>query len=75
LAPAQLLTLRFHPALRVRYEVAGRIPVNALEEMRADADPLVRERVEERLLAAHDAVRSEHTVIEMNHAHREGMRR
>ena len=75
LAPAQLLPLRFHPALRVRYEVAGRVPINALDAMRADADPLVRERVEERLLAAQDAANGEHTVIEMNLAHREGKRR
>ncbi|HUV96904.1 MAG TPA: 4Fe4S-binding leucine-rich repeat protein [Acidobacteriaceae bacterium] len=68
LAPAQLLPLRHHPALRVRYEVAGRIPVNALDAMRADADPLVRERVKERLAAAHDAQDGEHTVIEMHPA-------
>jgi hypothetical protein len=74
LAPAQLLPLRFHPALRVRYEVAGRVPVNALDAMRADADPLVRERVEERLLA-HDAGDGEHMVIEMNLSHRESKRR
>ena len=75
LAPAQLLPLRFHPALRVRYEVAGRVPVNALDAMRADADPLVRERVEERLLAAHNPVDGMHTVIEMHLAHREERRR
>jgi hypothetical protein len=70
----QLLPLRFHPALRVRYEVAGRIPLSALEEMRGDADPLVRERVEERLLA-HGAGDGEHTLIEMNLSHRERKRR
>jgi hypothetical protein len=75
LAPSQLLPLRFHPALRVRYEVAGRVPMNALDAMRADADPLVRERVEERLLAAHNSPDGVHTVIEMSLAHWEGKRR
>jgi hypothetical protein len=75
LAPAQLLPLRFHPALKVRYEVAGRVPVSALDAMRADADPLVRERVEERLLAPVHQADGEHMVIEMNLSHREGKRR
>ncbi len=75
LAPAQLLPLRFHPALKVRYEVAGRVPLSALDAMGADADPLVRERVEERLLAAAHQVDGEHTVIEMKLSRREGKRR
>src|ERR1017187_4109241 len=52
LTPTQLLPLRFHPDIRVRYEAAGRVPVSALDVMRKDADPLVRERVEERLIEA-----------------------
>jgi hypothetical protein len=36
---------------------------------------MVRERVEERLLAAAHQVDGEHTVIEMNFSHREGKRR
>jgi hypothetical protein len=46
LTPAQLLPLRFHSSLRVRYEVAMRVPVTALDAMRKDEDPLVREIVE-----------------------------
>lgn len=74
LTPAQLLPLRFHRDMRVRYEAAGRVPPSALNAMVEDADPLVRERVQERLAAQHAAVDKEHAVIEMNSSHWEGRR-
>ena len=36
LTPAQLLPLRFHSDIRVRYEAAGRVSVGALDAMRKD---------------------------------------
>jgi len=72
LTPTQLLPLRFHPDFRVRYEAAGRVPLSALDGMRNDDDPLVRERVEERLAAAHGTHESEHAIIEMNRTEWEG---
>ncbi|MHB1743211.1 MAG: 4Fe4S-binding leucine-rich repeat protein [Acidobacteriaceae bacterium] len=74
LAPAQLLPLRFHPDMRIRYEAAGRVPIGALGAMRLDADPLVRERVEERLAAIADSTDAKHTVIEMDRSQWEGKR-
>ena len=73
-APAQVLPLRFHSSLRVRHEVAKRIPVSALDAMRKDDDPLVREIVEERIRTAQQERECEHTVIEMNRTQREGRR-
>jgi hypothetical protein len=55
--------------------VAERIPVHALDAMRGDADPLVRELVEERISAAHSCLEGEHAVIEMKPAQREARRR
>lgn len=52
LDPAHLLPLRSHADFRVRYEVAGLLPLRALDVMRKDPDPLVRERVEERIADA-----------------------
>jgi len=63
LSSAQLLPLRFHSHFRVRYEVAGRVPDNALDAMRHDDDPLVRERVQERIAARHES-NHQHTVIQ-----------
>jgi hypothetical protein len=65
LAPAQLLPLRYHGDMRVRYEVAGRVPVSALEVMRKDADPLVRERVEERRMEARNPHEDGHAILQM----------
>jgi len=75
LAPTQLLPLRFHPDIRVRYEAAGRVPVNALDVMRRDADPLVRERVEERLVEARNQFDEGRAVLQMKSANREERRR
>jgi hypothetical protein len=63
-----LLRLRFHPDIRVRHEAAGRIPVSALDAMRKDADPLVRERVEERLIEARNLSEDGHAVLQMKSA-------
>jgi hypothetical protein len=65
LSPAQLLPLRFHSHFRIRYEAAGRVPDNALDAMRHDEDPLVRERVLERIAAKHESSTT-HEVIETN---------
>jgi len=59
----------------VRYEVAGRIPVGSLHAMREDDDPLVRELVEERLMAAQTCLEADHAVIEMKPSQREARRR
>jgi hypothetical protein len=75
LTPAQLLPLRFHDDIRVRYEAAGRVAVSALEVMRKDADPLVRERVEERLIEAKSLAEDGHAVLQMKSTNRgEGRR-
>jgi HEAT repeat protein len=74
LNPAQLLPLRFHEHFRVRYEAAGRVPVSALDAMRRDDDPLVRERVQERL-AGQDEPNGNHAVIETDRGQWEGRRR
>ncbi len=74
LAPAKLLPLRFHSHFRVRYEVAGRVPVSALEVMRKDDDPLVRERVRERLADKSESEISERGVIETDRGRWEGRR-
>ena len=71
---AQLLPLRFHPDIRVRHEAAGRVPVSALDAMRKDADPLVRERVEERLIKARNLPEDGHAVLQMKSTSREGRR-
>jgi|CZKF01.1.fsa_nt_gi hypothetical protein len=71
LTPTQLLPLRFHPDIRVRYEAAGRVPVSALDVMRKDADPLVRERVEERLIEARNLSNCGHAVLQMKSINRE----
>ncbi len=63
---AQLLPLRFHPSIRVRYEVVARVPLDALDVMRTDADPIVRERVEERLAVVRDGGSGARTVIQMH---------
>jgi hypothetical protein len=68
LTPARLLPLRFHPDIRVRYEAAGRVPISALDAMRKDADPLVRERVEERLIEARNSLDEGHAVLQMRSA-------
>jgi hypothetical protein len=65
LTPAQLLPLRFHSDIRVRYEAAGRVPISALNAMRKDTDPLVRERVEERLIESMSLVEDGHVVLQM----------
>jgi hypothetical protein len=75
LTPTQLLALRFHPDIRVRYEAAGRVPVNALEVMRRDADPLVRERVEERMLEVRNPPEVGRAVLQMKPANGEVGRR
>jgi hypothetical protein len=64
LTPTQLLPLRFHPEFRVRYEAAGRVPVSALEAMRGDEDPVVRELVVERIATAQAHFNSGHKLIE-----------
>ena len=48
--------------------------MSALDAMRKDDDPLVRERVEERIAGSTDS-NDEHAVIEMNLTHREERRR
>jgi hypothetical protein len=70
LTPTQLLPLRFHSDIRVRYEAAGRVPISALEVMRKDADPLVRERVEERLIEARSLIEDGHAVLQMKSINR-----
>ena len=75
LTPTQLLPLRFHPDIRVRYEAAGRVSISALDAMRKDADPLVRERVEERLIEARNLLEGTHTVVQMKLSNREERRR
>ena len=74
LTPAQLLSLRFHRDIRVRYEAAGRVPLDGLNAMVEDADPLVRERVHSRLAAPQALVDKGHPVIEMNPLRWEGRR-
>lgn len=74
LTPTQLLPLRFHSDIRVRYEAAGRVPLSALEVMRKDADPLVRERVEERRSEAHKPLVEDHAVLQMKSANRDERR-
>jgi hypothetical protein len=66
-----LLRLRFHPDIRVRHEAAGRVPVSALDAMRKDADPLVRERVEERLIEARNPLEEGRAVLQMKSTNRE----
>ena len=68
LTPTQLLALRCHPDIRVRYEAAGRVPVGALDVMRKDADPLVRERVQERLVEARNPLEEGRAVLQMKSA-------
>jgi hypothetical protein len=75
LTPTQLLALRFHSDIRVRYEAAGRVPVSALDVMRKDADPLVRELVEERLLEARNPLEEGHAVLQMKSTNCEDRRR
>jgi HEAT repeat protein len=74
LAPAQLLPLRFHAHFRVRYEVAGRVPISALDAMRTDEDPLVRERIQERLAEQYETDDNDHAVIETDRGRWEGRR-
>jgi hypothetical protein len=74
LTPTQLLPLRFHPDFRVRYEAAGRVPASAVAAMQDDEDPMVCERVQERLATAHSDIAGEHLVIEMHPVGREGRR-
>ncbi len=74
LTPTQLLPLRFHADFRVRYEAAGRVPLSALAAMQGDEDPMVRERVFERLAHRNSATPGEHMVIEMSTDKREGRR-
>jgi hypothetical protein len=64
LDPAHLLPLRTHADFRVRYEVAGLLPLRALDVMRKDPDPLVRERVEERIADARKESDPEHLANE-----------
>jgi hypothetical protein len=71
LTPTQLLPLRFHSDIRVRYEAAGRVPVSALDVMRKDADPLVSELVEERLVEARNRPEEGRAVLQMKSASRE----
>jgi HEAT repeat protein len=75
LTPTQLLPLRFHSDIRVRYEAAGHVPISALEAMRKDVDPLVRERVEERLIEAKSLLEGGHAVLQMKSTNREEKRR
>jgi hypothetical protein len=75
LTPTQLLPLRFHCDIRVRYEAAGRVPVSALDVMRKDADPLVRERVAERLVEARNPLEECRAVLQMKLTNREERRR
>ena len=74
LTPIQLLPLRFHADFRIRYEAAGRVPASAIVAMQDDEDPLVRERVLERLAESFAANAGRHLVIEMSPATREGRR-
>jgi HEAT repeat protein len=74
LTPTQLLPLRFHEDIRIRYEAAGRVPVKALEAMRSDADPLVRELVKARIADAQEAADNHHALLEMKSVPREGRR-
>ncbi len=74
LTPVQLLPLRFHPDFRVRYEAAGRVPIGSVAAMQDDEDPMVLERVVERLAEKRTDTASQHLVIEMNPAGREGRR-
>ena len=74
LTPTHLLSLRFHSDIRVRYEAAGRVPVSALEAMRKDADPLVRELVEERRMEARNLLDDGHAVLQMKSANRDERR-
>jgi hypothetical protein len=74
LTPAQLLPLRFHDDFRVRYEAAGRVPHSALAVMQRDEDPMVRERVMERLAQRRSNAAGGRLVIEMSPAVREGRR-
>jgi hypothetical protein len=74
LTPAQLLPLRFHDDFRVRYEAAGRVPLSALAVMQRDEDPMVRERVMERLAQRRSNAAGGRLVIEMSPAVREGRR-
>lgn len=74
LTPMQLLPLRFHSDFRVRYEAAGRAPLNSLGAMQKDDDPLVRERVIERMAQQSGSANGEHRVIEMSSVKREGRR-
>ena len=74
LTPIQLLPLRYHLDFRVRYEAAGRVPLSALVAMQKDEDPMVRERVLERLAQRHSAAPGEHLVIEMSSGKREERR-
>jgi oligoendopeptidase F len=68
------LPLRFHSDIRVRYEAAERVPISALEAMRKDADPLVRERVEERRSEAWNPHDDDHAVLQMKSANRDERR-
>src|ERR1035437_5134791 len=75
LSPSQLLPLRFHPDFRVRYEAAGRVPLGALAAMQQDEDPMVRERVQERIAERYTSSSTgEHLLIQMNPIGREGRR-
>lgn len=74
LTSTQLLPLRFHADFRVRYEAAGKVPHRALAAMQRDEDPMVLERVLERLNQQQSATLSEHQVIEMSAGRREGRR-
>lgn len=74
LTPTQLLPLRFHADFRVRYEAAGRVPLSALAAMQGDEDPMVRERILERLKQQNNATPGEHLVIEMSTGKLEGKR-
>jgi hypothetical protein len=74
LTPTQLLPLRFHGDFRVRYEAAGKVPVSAVAAMQDDEDPVVRERVSERLAGSCAAKAGEHLVIEMIATGRQGRR-
>jgi hypothetical protein len=69
------LPLRCHPDIRVRYEAAGRVLVSALDAMRKDGDPLVRERAEERLTEARNLLEDAHSVIQMKSTNCEDRRR
>lgn len=74
LTSTQLLPLRFHSDIRVRYEAAGRVPFSALEVMRKDTDPLVRERVEERRMEVRNQLEEVHAVLQMKSSNRDERR-